>query len=302
MNDELKKQNIALRWLIFAKERFDPISHFIMVFIFIYAHVQVAKFAKISTTEPIKWNIFALNFGVLTFFFKLRLYDEIKDYKLDCVINPTRPLPRGLLTLKNVKQGIIFCIITELICATINGLSTLFVISISILYSLLMYKEFFIPNFLRPKLTTYAVSHTVISVFLSVILITALTNQYPWNNPPAIFSFCFSNWALFNIFEFGRKTFCKHEEKEGVESYSKIFGTIGAVMLTLSQSALAYILASRAIPIARELLGWSFILLAMQAIAFVTYNKGIMGKIYRTFSSFYIVIFFSIIIYCLEIN
>ena len=301
MNDDSKKPNIALRWLIFIKERFDPVSHFVMVSIFIYAHVQVVKFLKIDSSHLLNWNFFAISLGVLTFFFKLRLYDEIKDYKLDCVINPTRPLPRGLLTLKNVKQGIIFCIILELTCALINGLPTLFVMSLSILYSLLMYKEFFVPNFLRPKLTTYAVSHTVISVFLSVILIAALTNQYPWHIPPLILSFCFSNWALFNIFEFGRKTFCKYEEREGVESYSKIFGTIGAVMLTLSQSALAYILASRAIPIARELLGWSFILLAMQGIAFVFYNKGIMGKFYRTFSSFYIIIFFSIIIYCLEI-
>lgn len=48
-----------------------------------------------------------------------------------------------------------------------------------------------------------------------------------------------ANWAVFNVFEFARKTHAPEEEREGVETYSSRHGPRGAVLLTAVNVAVA---------------------------------------------------------------
>ena len=50
-------------------------------------------------------------------------------------------------------------------------------------------------------------------------------------------------WCIFNLFEFARKTFAPSEERQGVESYSSLFGIAGAVILSISQALVAAMIA-----------------------------------------------------------
>lgn len=285
--------NLA-NWLIFIKERFDPLSHVLMIGLFLVAHFALVGESQFMESDL--FSTFCISIGVLFFFFKLRLYDEIKDYELDVKINPHRPLPRGLIKHKDVYRAIVFCILVELLCFSQLGMVPLVMMSGTILYSLLMYREFFIKDKIRPHLTTYAVLHTVVSAFLSLTVTSALTHQWPWEpgiSEHAIF-FAANSWCLFNIFEFGRKTFTSQEEREAVESYSKIFGRFGAVILVLGMAvASTWFLSELGTQSAlKAFLGICLFTLSVAGFLYVILNRAPFGKLYRAMSSVYIILIY----------
>lgn len=288
------------KWWQFTKERFEPASHLTMIIVFLAAHILVAKALLPLKIEGFDYLI--LFIGVTAFYFKLRLYDEVKDYDLDVIINKHRPLPRGLLTLKNMYRGMLVCIIIELICFSTQGLVSAMSAVIAITYSLIMYKEFFIAEKIRPYLTTYALVHTIVTTILSFAIFSFLTHENFFNlliSPPFL-SFALANWLLFNIFEFGRKTFASSEERENVDTYSSLFGAIGAVALVFSQAAIAFYLILNLEKANLSVLIWGnailLLLLAFLSFNYIYTDKPIAAKRFRNFSSLYIIIFYIILI------
>ena len=288
---EIRKSQLN-RWAIFFKERFEPISHFVMIALFVYAHYLVADASKDVVVEP--HLILYIGLGTAVFFLKLRLYDEIKDFEVDVAKNPDRPLPRGLLQHLDIKKGIELCIILEVIFFTSCGINALTSILLAIGYSLLMYKEFFIPNLIRPHLTTYATSHTVVTFFLSVAIFSALSKQTILAIESDFIYFSVMSWLLFNIFELGRKIYQPCEEREGVDTYSSIWGKFGAVMLVLVQALAASYLVLHITTIQYymmvKLLLIQLGLLALVGIIYLIGKTETTGKLFRHYSSVYILL------------
>ena len=287
-------------WIQFTKERFGVLSHIITIVVFIAAHILIAK--SIHSTSFSFINALMLLLGVTAFYFKLRLYDEVKDYEFDVIINKTRPLPRGLLTHKDMYRGMLVCILIEIITFSLQGLNASISIILAIIYSLIMYKEFFIADKIRPYLTTYAIVHTIVTSLLSFAIFSFLTGLSIIDvvTNTVYLSFALANWLLFNIFEFGKKTFATSEERENVDTYSSLFGRTGAVALVASQSVLASYLALNLSGANQEIIfGGMGLLLAITLILSLRYvftNKKESAKHYRNFSSVYIVIFYLILI------
>jgi len=102
-----------------------------------------------------------------------------------------------------------------------------------------MYKEFFIGRILSPHLTTYALTHTLVSVLVGYSIVSQNTGLSIDNFPIFILVFGLVNWALFNLFEFARKTYAPEEERTGVDTYSSLFRPLGAGLLSLSQVVFA---------------------------------------------------------------
>lgn len=284
------------KWWTFTRERFDPLSHLLMILVFVEAHRVLVR--EGTALDVQNWALALLFAGTTLFFFKLRLYDEIKDYELDCVINPTRPLARGLVTHRDLYFGIVFCILAELALFAVIGAGAAVAVAVPILYSLLMYKEFFIRERIRPHLTTYAVSHTVVSGLFSLALIAALTGKPVWDLGRLGYLFALNSWCLFNVFEFGRKTFATDEEREGVASYSNIFGRYGAVALVLLQSGVSALclvalnLGNSAGGVLLWLLGAANLVLLLTGGAYAILNRSRYGKLYRAYSSVYIIVIY----------
>ncbi len=291
----------AQAWWQFTKERFEPASHLSMIVVFIFAHILV-----VNATESIfatSLNDLVMLIGVIAFYFKLRLYDEVKDYELDVIINKTRPLPRGLLNHQDMYKGMGVCIAIELLTFASMGLNSFLSMSVAILYSLLMYKEFFIREKIRPYLTTYALIHTVVTVVLSFAIFSFLTTESLLKLivNPTLVSFAMSNWLLFNIFEFGRKTFSTKEERDNVDTYSSLFGRTGAVVLVVSQAVVAHFLSLSLVGANQAFLLWSsgglLILLAILSLRYILTDSTSSAKHYRLFSSVYIILFYSMLIF-----
>jgi len=286
------------RWLTFIHERFEPVSHFIMIGLFVYAHYLVADASKFVIIEP--HLILYVGIGTSLFFLKLRLYDEIKDFDVDVEKNPDRPLPRGLLGHFDVKRAIEFCLILEIIFFTSCGIPAFISILFAIGYSLLMYKEFFIPKLIRPHLTTYATSHTIVTFFLSMAIFSAFSRFNPWSMDRDFYLFGILSWLSFNIFELGRKVYQPCEEREGVDTYSSIWGKFGAFMLVfvhaIAVSALILYISTVQYFFMLKLLTVQLVFLFIIGLIYLIGKTQETGKLFRLYSSLYIVLVYTSII------
>lgn len=284
------------RWLKFISERFHPMSHFSMILFFVLAHYGVYLTPPIKIYRNITIELLFLLFVSSIFFLKLRLYDDVKDFDYDAELHPNRPLPSGLLGVKDIYYAIFFAIFLEIIIFSLLGTWPAIAISLTILYSLFMFKEFFVAKWLRAHLTTYAISHTLVIVLFSFTLFSAISDMPFWQLPRQFLYFSFASWFLFNIFEFGRKTFSSGEEKKGINSYSKIFSRAGAVILTVTMGAVSLFFLS--LPLTPEIFFWLLIwyaLLIVTAILYLMFDVHFVAKIYRAITSLYIVLTYATI-------
>lgn len=273
-----------LNWMQFIVERFQPISHIPLIFLFVISH------AALHSPEPYKqiplklWWV-TLGFNAL-FFFKMRLYDELKDFDTDKALHPERPLPRGLLQPQQLHHAILLCLFGETALIAFAGASYLPLAFLAMGYSLLMYKEFFASAWLKPRLTTYAITHTCVILLLSLVNSSLFTGTH---TPSWVSVFyAFACWALFNMFEFGRKTFSPEEEKVGVSSYSKVWGIWGAIALNGSQWVIALFFLNFSNPFPMNLLVFfalGSLLLATVALRYGFRPHILMAKQYRLISS-----------------
>lgn len=293
-------------WWQFTKERFEPRSHITMIIVFLAAHILIAN--SISSAKVNFTDILLLFIGVLSFYFKLRLYDEVKDFDLDVIINQHRPLPRGLLHHRDMYIGMILCIFIEILTFSSRGTAPLLAMILAISYSLIMFKEFFMAEKIRPYLTSYALIHTIVTTFLSFAIFSFLTKMSLFEvvkNPSLLF-FSLANWLLFNIFEFGRKTFASSEERLNVDTYSSLFGRTGAVILVATQALMAHFLSLYIVGTNLKILfpGFAILLLLLTflSIRYIVTDHQSAAKHYRVFSSIYIVVFYIIIIFSLLLS
>ncbi|MFL5783164.1 MAG: UbiA family prenyltransferase [Bacteriovoracaceae bacterium] len=278
------------KWLTFTRERFKPFEYLPLIILFVGVNYLFSH-ALSGLSLPV-WQILILGVLGFLFFFRMRLFDEIKDYEVDLVINPTRPLARGLIKVPEVKKMILFIILLELVLVRSFGLLPMLLYIASIFYSLLMYEEFFIGDWLRPKLTTYAMSHTIVVAMLAFTMIAANLG-YTVFESKATDIFVLSHWFVFNLFEFARKTFDPHEERENVPSYSKIFTLKGAYLLSASQVflALVFLFQLRALFTVR----WLLVLGAVYVLCLLPHVlnlKSLPAKSFRNLSTIYMALHF----------
>ena len=230
------------RWKTFLQERFPLRNHLPLLVVYFLANAGIA--AHLSPNHSAAPVHQLLGFLVVFFIFlHLRIFDEIKDFPYDQNIHPERPLARGLVSLSEAKFVAIILIAMEFLLSLILGKAVLAALLCTVIYSLIMYKEFFIGTWLRPRLTTYALVHTPVSCWIALFIYSLSTGNQFWQAPSDYLWFVLSNWLIFNIFEFGRKTFGRDEECPLIESYSKRFGPQQAAVNVLAMALLAVVIA-----------------------------------------------------------
>ncbi|KKT00876.1 MAG: hypothetical protein UW07_C0005G0011 [Candidatus Nomurabacteria bacterium GW2011_GWF2_43_8] len=292
------------KWLQFIKERFNPLSYAVMIFVFLSAHYVLYLSLIKQTNIPIlsMQQLIPIILATSLFFFKLRLLDEIKDIKSDSVYHPERPLPRGILSKNEVIRVAFILIIIEIALFSYYGLWAFLSAVITAGYSLTMYKEFFIKRWLRAHLTTYAVTHTFVVILISLTIFVALFNESFTSLPKNLISFSFAGWFLFNIFEFGRKTFAKKEETDGIDSYSKIFGKFGAVTLVIIMAVLSIVFINKATSsVITNTLFLLLIPVVITGLLYVISDRLHFAKIYRATTSLYIIFVYGVVAFLVGI-
>ena len=206
---------------------------------------------------PIIWYKFLPLFIIIfMFFFQLRITDEFKDYKEDLKYRPYRPVQRGVISLKALGKIGIATIIIQIILAHVINPKLIYFMLLVWFYMFLMTKEFFIKNWLTERILIYALSHVVIMIFITFVIVKGtgyilqdhfletlylLLKKYEKNIFIGLIPLFALNYLNGIVLEIGRKTRKANEEEHGVQTYSKLWGRKKAVFILCILYVIEYI-------------------------------------------------------------
>jgi 4-hydroxybenzoate polyprenyltransferase len=231
----LTRESPFLRRLFaYLAERFPLLGHGVLI----AAYYSSNQFLARTLTHPGERMHYDLStlLGALTllgFFFHLRVFDEHKDYAEDCVHYPGRVLQRGLVTLRDLKILGGLAIAAEIVLSLVRGPAAFVAWLFPFAFSLLMLKEFFVHDWLKRHFLTYAVSHLLVMPFLSLTVFSFATGRWPWEAPLWFGVYAWVGFFVTFNWEVSRKIRAPEDEIEGVETYTRVFGTYGAAWVVL---------------------------------------------------------------------
>jgi 4-hydroxybenzoate polyprenyltransferase len=176
---------------------------------------------------------------LIVVFVLLRLMDEVKDLAKDRIAHPERPLPRGLLTVREVERAIF--LLMGALFLTAAGLASAgatlagVLLAVSLVYLWLMYREFYIGKSLARQPFLYAATHQVI-----ILPLYAIPSAI--HSPGLIFDrrllvYLFSNLFASFLYEVGRKL--DPEAHPILGTYRSMYGTATTFSFMIMLVALA---------------------------------------------------------------
>ena len=314
-------QNIK-NFKIYLNERFPLGKNSIFVLIFTlsgYIYTGLLYNSKIinqifskEIKVPMPWHkIVALFIIIFMFFLQLRITDEFKDYEEDLKYRAYRPVQRGVITLKALGKIGIATVIIQIILAYIIDFKIIYFMIIVWFYMFLMAKEFFIKEWLTKRILIYALSHVVIMIFITLVIVNA-TQYIVLGEAENIIKFGALQWYRHNIdialiplftlnylngivLEIGRKTRRADEEEHGVQTYSKLWGKKKAVVILSLLFAAEYFLVILGLSYTYEkyflFSGLVLLIILIISIYFMIkfLKKDLSGKIVESVSGLWIV-------------
>ena len=310
-------QNIK-NFKIYLNERF-PLgknSFFVLIFTlsgYIYTSLLYNSKIMYLFTNGVKIGIFqykiiALFIIIFMFFFQLRITDEFKDYEEDLKYRAYRPVQRGIISLKTLgKIGIATVIIQIMLAHVIDPEIIYFMIFVWI-YMFLMAKEFFIKKWLTKRILIYALSHVVIMVFITLVIVEAtqyivpknifdvfILQRYRHNIDFALIPLFALNYLNGIVLEIGRKMRRADEEEHGVQTYSKLWGRKKAVIVLSLLFVIEYFFVILGLAHTYEKYfffgGLTLLIILIVSIYFMVkfLKKDLSGKIVETVSGLWII-------------
>lgn len=217
------------RLLAYLHERFPLVGNVLLIVSY-YSSNQFLARALNRPGEPMYYDRGSIlgAITVLCIFFHLRVFDEHKDYEEDLQHYPDRVLQSGLITLRDLKILGGMAIATELVLSAIWSPAALVSVLTALLFSVLMLKEFFIGDWLKRHFLVYAVSHMLIMPLLAMVVYSFATGKYAWEAPGWYWLYAFVGFFVTFNWEISRKIRAPEDERAGVDTYTKVFGTYGA--------------------------------------------------------------------------
>jgi 4-hydroxybenzoate polyprenyltransferase len=223
------------RWIVYQRERFPLAAHAPLVAAFSVSAVCFSSLVRGRVALPRPAPLFVAFSTALLFFLQLRIADEFKDFEDDARYRPYRPVPRGLVTLRELGWMGAGAAVIQLVLALALEPSLVWLLVLGWGYLALMTREFFAPDWLRRHPLVYLTSHMVI-----IPLIDLYATACDWRlaglsrPPPGLFWFLIVSYVNGIVIEVGRKTRVPADEETGVETYSALWGTNVAVRVWLA--------------------------------------------------------------------
>ena len=282
------------KWSVFFKERAPVASYIIMCLGPTLSSIYLNQ-------KNFDLKILFSFFGLFIFFNVLRMMDEYKDYHKDVIAHPTRPLPRGLIDLKEFKIGInlglIIMLVFNLSLFFVGLKLSFFLYSLVVIHLWFMYKEFYIGDWLNQYPIFYAITHQLILISLMLFSLSTIRNQ---SQAFHTIDWVFSLSVLFSFFTYEVCRKLDPNAHELLKTYRHIYGLGGvllivSVLLSLHFLTLVYFYQKNLIQIILEAL----LILIFSLLVFLKFNK-IKFKIVEGVATLNLIIFlYSGIIYAI---
>ena len=274
MSRPAARGSIMRRLLAYAAERFPLAAYLPMILLATAAAIGYSRVARGAPGFAPLGVFLTASFTLLAAFFALRVADEHKDADVDRVSRPELPVPRGLVTLRELRVAASILGVLALVVNVALASALLLPLAGIALWLTLMTREFFAREWLRGQPAVYLASHMVI---MPLLLLYATATDWLTAGagaPRSLWLFLAATYATGLVLEIGRKIRAPGEERPGVETYTASWGASRAVSAWLaSVAASAALIAATAItvrstwtPIAAALIA---VAVAMTALRFV---------------------------------
>ncbi len=231
------RATFVVRLWQYQAERFPLVKHGALIAAFGASAVCLSALLRGAAPNPVAILVAVL--VLFGFFVQLRVADEHKDNEDDARFRPERPVPRGLVTLAELRGVAIAVGAAQLaLTAWLDWTLIVFVLAVWA-YMAVMTKEFFVPKWLKARPIIYMVSHMLI-----MPLIDLFATACDWH-PAGValhedFGLTLGAFLLLSLvngaaIEIARKSWAPETEREGVETYSKLWGAgvAGVVVMAI---------------------------------------------------------------------
>lgn len=233
------------RWFIYQKERFPLLAHGPLIAAFSACAVSYSSLLR-GAPMPALWMFLTAFIVCLLMFLQLRIADEFKDAEEDTRWRPYRPVPRGLVSLKELRIVFILCALIQAGLVLLVEPRLMIVLAIAWAYLALMSVEFFARDWLTNRPVVYLVSHMGIMPLVDLFATSCEWLPHGSSTPSGLGWFLAASFFNGIVIEIGRKLRQLDEEEEGVETYSRLWGKargsaiwLLAIAATLVSAAMA---------------------------------------------------------------
>ena len=177
----LRKTFSVRNWMIFLNERAPP-----PLFLMTTAGLSLIGTGMFYVQGFIDWEKFFWwgLFAELILELTIRVMDDVKDYELDEVVHPERPLPPGLMRYEDV------CITIRVVLASLMLLAGLMAqrfnfylattFAAQVVYAALVYMEFFLGDWFEHWVFFQALMYQLDIYFGSLFVIALSSALYGW--------------------------------------------------------------------------------------------------------------------------
>lgn len=242
----MRFETMLNRWWVYQRERFPILGHGPLIVAFSASALCFSSLlrGRVALPDP-RTAVIAFASSFL-FFLQLRIADEFKDYEEDARYRPYRPVPRGLVTLRELGfVGVAGTLVQFALALWLDPRLLLALLPVW-LYLGLMTKEFFAREWLKARPFTYMWTHMLILPLIDFYA-TACDWLVAGAAPPRGLSwFLAASLCNGTVIEIGRKIRAPEDEEHGVETYSALWGRrnaalawLGAMLLAMATSLLA---------------------------------------------------------------
>lgn len=232
------------RWWIYQRERFPLLAHGPLVAAFSLSAVSFSALLRGPDARPTFAAALVAFVTSLTLFLQLRIADEFKDAEEDARFRPYRPVPRGLVKLRELGWlGVAVAALQLALCVWLSRTAEGFrwqlfaLLAVTWTYFALMSVEFFAREWLKARPVVYLFSHMFI-----MPLVDWYATGCDWvpageGMPSGLFWFLAASFCNGLVIELGRKIRAPEQEETGVQTYSVLWGRGGATAAWLAAMA-----------------------------------------------------------------
>jgi 4-hydroxybenzoate polyprenyltransferase len=237
----------AHRWWIYQRERFPLSAHGPLIAAFSFSAVSYSSLLRGASAVPPIASLLVAFATSLLFFLELRIADEFKDFAEDNRFRPYRPVPRGLVSLRELGRIFALAALTQLLLALWLKPALLLLLGLTWLYLAAMSKEFFARRWLKARPVTYLWTHMLIMPLVDLYATACDWLVAGASLPKGLYWFLIVSFFNGVVIEIGRKIRAPESEEDGVETYTVLWGLRGAVAAwigALGCTAVAALLAA----------------------------------------------------------
>src|SRR5256714_12413108 len=143
---------MANRWWIYQRERFPVIAHGLLIAAFsssavcFSALLRSQQIYRIKIPHPL--SLLVAYASAFLFFLQLRIADEFKDFEEDSRYRPYRPVPRGLIKLRELAVLFMLTGLIQLGLALWLDTGLLLLLGVTWTYLVLCSKQVFVVEWL----------------------------------------------------------------------------------------------------------------------------------------------------------